>query len=325
MAKRVSPSTIGAFVVGSVALLVAAILVVAGGNLFRHPKRYICMFQGDLSGLREGSAVKVKGVQIGTVEQILLALPPELGRVKQDVNGMRLPVILDLDERMVKARGGTGEAFGRAGFDAAIEKGMRAQLNVESLLTGMLYVDLSIFDSPAEFAIEPGTGPYLEIPTVPTSFEKIQRAAVDALARFEKIDFEGLTNSITNAANSFREFSSSPNVRATIDQMKGAAENLSKTLVSVRGAVDHVNSIVDPLVVSLRKSAAEADASMKSTREALADFRAVLDADSPLAVNLNQTLEQLTDTSRSLDQLTNYLQRNPSALIRGRYIPQKDR
>jgi len=325
MAKRISPSTIGAFVVGSLALLVVATLVVAGGHLFRHPSRFICMFQGDLNGLKVGAPVKVKGVQIGTVEQILLVLPPELGQLKQDVTGIRLPVILALDERMVKARGGTGKAFGEAGFEVAIERGMRAQLNVESLLTGLLYVDLSLYDSPPVFVIEPGTGPYREIPTVPTQFEKIQQAAFEALARFEKINFEGLTRSITNAANSFDRFSSSPNLRATVDEMKRAAENLKNTLASVRVAVENVNSQVDPIAASLRNSAAEADATMKIARQTMEDVRAVLDSNSPLAVNLNQTLEQLTDTSRSLDQLSNYLQRNPGALLRGRYVPEKDR
>jgi hypothetical protein len=65
MAKRVSPTAIGVFVVASFALVVAALIVVGSGNLFRKPLQFICVFQGDVNGLKVGAPVKFKGVQIG--------------------------------------------------------------------------------------------------------------------------------------------------------------------------------------------------------------------------------------------------------------------
>jgi paraquat-inducible protein B len=64
---------------------------------------------------------------------------------------------------------------------------------------------------------------------------------------------------------------------------------------------------------------------MKDTREALLEVRSNLDPDSPLSVNLNAALDQLADTTRSIGELTDYLQRNPAALVRGKYVPEKDR
>jgi paraquat-inducible protein B len=325
MARHVSPATIGAFVVGSFALLIAAVVVVGAGNLLRKPQRFICLFRGDLNGLKVGAPVKVRGVQIGSVEQIMLVLQPSDGQLRPEVKGLRLPVIVDLDESLVKSYGGSGAVFGQAGFDSMIARGLRAQLNVESLLTGLLYIDLDIHDTPPDFAIVPGSGLFREIPTVPTQFEKIQEQATTALARFDKIDFEALARSITKAAESVQGLASSPNVKATIDELKETTENLNKAVTSVRATVENANSKIDPLVASFRKSADNANATMKDTQAALVDLRSILDPDSPLAVNLNEALDQFAQTTRSVDELTNYLQRNPAALIRGKYVPEKDR
>src|SRR5262249_16268258 len=144
MSKRVSPTIIGAFVVGSFAILVVALIVVGSGRMFTKPIRFICMFQGNLNGLKVGAPVKVRGVQIGTVAEIKLRLSPSEGRLRADVKELRLPVIVDLDRSQLLARGGTGQALEKSGFQDMLKQGMRAQLNTESLLTGLLYIDLDL-------------------------------------------------------------------------------------------------------------------------------------------------------------------------------------
>ena len=51
----------------------------------------------------------------------------------------------------------------------------------------------------------------------------------------------------------------------------------------------------------------------------------MLDPDSPMAVHLNQALEQLSETTQIVGEFVDYLQRNPSAVVRGKYVPAKDR
>jgi paraquat-inducible protein B len=144
MSKRISPAIIGAFVVGSFAILVVALIVVGSGRMFTKPIRFICMFQGNLNGLKVGAPVKVRGVQIGTVAAIELRLLPSQGRIRPSVRGLRLPVIIDLDRSQLLARGATGEALETTGFEDLVKQGMRAQLATESLLTGLLYIDLDL-------------------------------------------------------------------------------------------------------------------------------------------------------------------------------------
>jgi paraquat-inducible protein B len=325
MTKRVSPAVIGAFVVASFAILIVALIVVGSGRMFRKPSRFICMFQGNLNGLKIGAPVKVRGVQIGTVSEIRLRLAPSEGRLRPGLKGLRLPVIIELDRSQLLAKGGTGEALGEPGFKSFLEQGMRAQLNVESLLTGLLYIDLDLHpNTPMNLALEPG-GPYQEIPTVPTNFAQIQERVTKALDKFEKIDFQALVVSITDAANSIKTLTGSPELKATLESLKGTVANLNQTITSVRGAVNNANSKLDPLITALQKNSDEANKTMTDTRAVLVNLQQTLDPNSPLAVHLNQTLDQLSETGRSLEEFTDYMQRNPGALVRGKYVPDKEK
>ncbi len=324
MAKRVSPAVIGAFVVSSFAVLVAAIVVVGSGRLFTKPLTFVCMFQGDLNGLKVGAPVKFRGVQIGSVAAIKLYLSPDEGRLRPGITQLWLPVIIELDPALITRRGGTGAVLQQTGFAAAIKRGARAQLNVESLLTGLLYVDLDIRPkAPLNLVLEPG-GRYPEIPTVPTTMEAVQKQATEALAKFEQIDFKTLAVSITDAANSIRALTSSPELKATLDSLKQTTANLNTTIIAIRATINNANAKIGPLVSSLQKNSQEVNSTLAETRTALVDLQSTLDPDSPLAVHLNETLDQLTETTRSIGAFTDYLQRNPSSLIRGRYVPAKD-
>lgn len=325
MSKRISPTVIGVFVVASFAILVVTLIVVGSGQIFTRPIRFICMFQGNLNGLKIGAPVKVRGVQIGTVAAIELRLLPSQGKMRPNIRGLRLPVIIDLDRSQLLARGGTGEALETAGFDNLIKRGFRAQLATESLLTGLLYIDLDLHpNTPLKFVLEPG-GPYREIPTVQTDLEQLQERLTKALDKFEKIDFQALVVSITDAANSIKTLTGSPELKATLESLKGTVANLNQAITSARNILNNANSKIGPLVADLQQNSDEADKTMKDTRAALVNLQQTLDPDSPLAVHLNQTLDSLTETSRSIGEFTDYLQRNPGALLRGKYVPDKDK
>jgi paraquat-inducible protein B len=326
MAKRVSPTAIGAFVVASFAILIVVLVVAGSGRLFQRPIKFICMFQGDLNGLKVGAPVKVRGVQIGTVSAIKLRLAPSEGQLKPSATGFRLPVILELEPSMVTGRGGTGEAFGKAGFNEMLQRGMRAQLSVESLLTGLLYVDLDLHPgTKIDLVLVPGSSPYREVPTVPTTMEAFQERATAALADFDKIDFQAMAASITDAANSIKALTSSPDLMATLAGLRETAGNLNQTVLAIRSAVDRTNAKVSPLIEHLQRNSDEVNLTLKQTRAALVQLQSTLDPDSPLAVRLNQALDQFSNTAQSIGELTDYLQQNPSAVIRGRYVPDEAR
>ncbi len=324
MGKRVSPTLIGAFVVASFAILIVALIVVGSGRMFVRPVRFICMFQGNLNGLKIGAPVKVRGVQIGTVSEIRLRLDPSEGQVRPDFRGFRLPVIIDLDKSMLRNRGAVA-VLDQRNIQDWIKRGMRAQLQVESLLTGLLYIDLDIHKGTRpNFILEPG-GPYPEIPTVPTDLAQLQERLTVTLEKLEKIDFEGLANSMMGAADSIKGLAGSPELKTTLESLRVTMTNLNQTLTAAREVLDSANANVGPLMKELRETAQETDRTMEGARVALVKIQQGLDPDSPLIVHLNQTLESLDQTSRSVGELADYLQRNPSALVRGRYVEDRNK
>lgn len=321
MAKRISPTALGVFVVGSLALMVTALVILGSGRLFRKEHKFICLFTGNLNGLKVGAPVKVRGVQIGSVAQILLRLPPSYGTVKPQLS-MRLPVIMEVDESQLKSQGGTGQALQPGELDFLIKRGLRAKLNTESLLTGLLYVDLDLYpDTQVNLALEPGTAKYPEIPTRPTTLEQAQETAMRALAKLDKIDFDALVKSMTNAANSANQLLSSPDLKATVASLKDTAANLNKTVVSVRQDIATLNAKTDPLIKSLKKTSDDADIALAQTKSTMADLQTAIAPDSTLRYRVDTALDNLSEASSAIRQLADYLQRNPSAVVRGKYVP----
>lgn len=318
MAKRVNSTAIGMFVIGSIALGIVALVVLGSGRFFRHSHRFVCFFSGSLNGLKVGAPVKFRGVRIGTVEKIMLRLPSSYGTAKPQ-SPPELPVIIDIEEAQLKKQGGTGAALKPKELDALIEHGMRAQLTMQSILTGLLFIELNFHPgSPIHMVLEPGAR-IREIPTIPTDLAQAQEALTKALSYLEQVDFVALTKSITDAANSIKNLAGSPELKATLVALHGDAVQLNTTLASIRQLSTNFNTKTGPLLASLTKTSDKAQAAMTQMSTTMADLRATVAPDSPLAYRLNTALDNLSNASNSIRQLADYLQRNPSAIVRGRY------
>jgi paraquat-inducible protein B len=328
MPKRFSSAAIGMFVVGGIVLAVAALAVLGSGNLFKRPHRFICFFQGSLNGLKVGAAVKVRGVEIGSVSAIRLLPEPSEGKLKAGNRSLSgLPVIIDIDESQLLARGATGQALKTNELEWLIKRGLRAQLGTESLLTGLLYIDLDLHPgTPLNLLLVPGTGEYREIPTIPTDLQQIQETAMKALAKFEKVDVVALTQSITDAGNAATNLLNSRDVRNTLVALETTTKNLNVTISSIRGFVENVDSRADPMLASLKKASDQANVALiqigsaaTQMRTATAQLQTTLAPDAPLAYRLDVALQNFAEAASAMREFTDYLQRNPSAIVRGRY------
>ena len=201
-----------------------------------------------------------------------------------------------------------------------------AQLATESFLTGLLYVYL--YTQPnfrVDFALIPNSGDLREIPTVPTTLEAIQKQATEAIAKLDALDLKAFVISATNAANNIAQLAGSSDLKATIAELKETVPSLKQTLADARATLGDLKGRLVPLAEHLQTNSVQANATMKETTQTLAELREILEPDSPFSVHLNDALEELATTTQSVGQLTDYLQRNPGSLVRGKYVPEKDR
>lgn len=322
MPKRFSSAAIGMFVVGSLVLAVAAIAVIGSGSLFRKSHKFICFFQGSLNGLNVGAPVKARGVQIGSVSEIRLRLDPADGRLKEGAGTFSaIPVIIDVDESQLEARGANGAGLQPQEFRALLERGLRAQLATESFLTGLLYVEVDLHPgAPLNLLLQPGSGPYREVPTIPTDLQQVQETAMKALAKLDKVDFVKLTQSITDAGSAAANLLRSPDIKETLDSLQTATRNLDMTISSIRGMVQNVNNRSGPVLASLKNAADQASVTLGQISSTAQTLQASLAPDAPLTYRLDVALENFSEASSAIRELTDYLQRNPSAIVRGKYV-----
>jgi phospholipid/cholesterol/gamma-HCH transport system substrate-binding protein len=318
MAKRVSNTAVGGFVVAAMVIILAAVMVFGSGSFFRKKYEFVCFFPSDLNGLKIGASVKMRGVQIGSVTNIKLRLPEQAPFLQSKGGKTALPVFFEIDEEQVKALGTQGDVGSRATLSGLIQLGLRAQLNTESLLTGLLYVDLNFHPNAPLVLVLPPDSQYREVPAISTEIEQIQEAATSALAKLDKIDFKALIDALTGAADAARGFIGSPDLKRAIAQLDETVISLRETSQAIGKATGDLDKHLDPLITSLRKTSDQATATLASTQATLAGINGTVNPSSPIGYRIVQTLDDLDEASRSLTALSDMLQRNPSAIIRGK-------
>ena len=329
MNKKISPTLIGAFVVGAVALLVVAVIAFGSGRLFRETKEFVLYFDGTVNGLHVGAPVKFKGVEIGSVKDILLQLDGDAGVDK-------IPVIIEIDLKKLTARGASGvlvekqEAFQKA----IVEQSLRAQLQTESMVTGVLYVGFDFFPgAPLTLVQKANTQhKYQEIPTTPTDLQQIQGAATRIVAKFEEVDFKGIITSLTKTVEGVDRLVNSPDLRSalrgldqTMPKVDRAISDISKLATNLDGSIDRLSTDLAQTSQAARKAMEQAGVAMKQADAALqtaegvmTNINGVMDQDSPTIYEFRKSLREVSAAARTLRLLSGYIERNPRALIFGK-------
>lgn len=300
--KKLSPAFIGAFVVGGVILTVAAVLVLGAGRFFSHSAQFILYFPGQVDGLRVGAPVRFKGVDIGRVSKIML-------QYDQPPQDRHIPVFITLDLDEISSAGGWADLSPER-VSQAVDRGLRAQLQTESLLTGLLFVQLDFQpDTPARFIGLRHEVP--EIPTLPTALEQIQLVVRRLLDKLEHLDIEGLTKNVASTVEAVDKLVNAPELKEAIVSLRATMESLQKL-------ANELSAHVDPAVDSIVATADRAQRTLAQLDATLEDARLAIAPDSPLADQIGSTLQDLAQAARSFRALSNSIERDPSVLLRGR-------
>ena len=325
MGRKANPAVIGAFVVGAVVLAVAGILIFGSGKLFKHTSKYVAFFPGPVDGLNVGAPVKVNGVEIGSVVDIRLRLP-EQERLHITVQGVHIPVTIEIDNDKIVALGGERHQD----LTMLIEHGLRAQLTAQSLVTGLLFVQLDFHaEIPPTFILPPNSKT-AEIPTIPTAMEQVQTAAENIFRKLEEVHVETLVKSLTDAVDTIKTVAATPELKEAIQALPATFANLNQTLTSFREVsvrletkagplLDSLKGTSDkavPLIDSLKGTSDEGGAAMDQARQTLQRVEQFVEPES----QLSGSLHEVSEAARALRLLTDLLERNPSVLVRGKDV-----
>jgi paraquat-inducible protein B len=302
LSRRADPTLVGAFVVGALVLLIAGIVVFGSGRFFKQSVPVLLNFEGNVNGLDVGAPVKFRGVEVGRVKRIRLRFEPTAENID-------IPVLIELDQDQLESAG-VEVALGRTTLHEAVKNGLRARLESQSLVTGLLFVQLDFYPDQEGHVGEEQAGLPV-IPTLPTALEEAQTAFKQILRKLDEIDFAGLIDAFTDAAEAARELLGSSETESTISSINNAVR-------SVQRLTDTLNRDVGPLSESLQKTSKQTNETVQELEAAARSVRDMLDPESPFSVRLTQTLQELTAAARSMRQLADTLDQNPSSLVRGR-------
>ena len=334
MNKKISPAMIGAFVLGALALIVIAILVFGSGRLFRQTREFVLYFDNSVNGLRVGAPVKFKGVEIGSVKDIRLQLE-EGGEVN------KIPVIIEIDLKKLTSRGATtAPAVDREAFNEFIDYGLRGQLEMESLVTGLLYVAFDFFPGTPIILVQQANADnkYPEIPTLPTTLEQAKGALTRVISKLEDIDFKELDANLQATLKGLNRTVNSPEIESVLRSLAQVMPKVDQAVVNIRNLAGTMDDKVKILADDLQHTSADARLALKQAGDALkqtqetmkraegavANIETLSDLDSPVNYELVKGLRDVSTAARSLRSLTDYLERNPRAPIFGKPNSKED-
>ncbi|QRF54956.1 intermembrane transport protein PqiB [Variovorax paradoxus] len=240
-------------------------------------------FNQSLRGLVPGAPVDFRGVVIGEVKSIGV----EFDRAERE---FRMPVLVQIYPDRLRRRSvdRTDEKEPRFSQQERLrfltEKGLRAQLRNGNLITGSVYVALDFFPKAPPAKIDLTKSP-IELPTMANSLDEIQSQVQEIASKLNKVPYEQIAQDL----------------RTTL-------ATLNKTLTAAEQTVNRINNDVTP----------ELAAAMKDVRKTVNSAERTLADDSPLQQDTRQMLQELTRAAGSVRVLTDYLERHPESLLRGK-------
>ncbi len=326
MARAPSKALIGGFVLGGLALAVAAVAVLGSSKLFQRRTTFVMFFGGSITGLSVGSPVEFRGVRIGEVTRIAATFNPR-------TLDITIPVYVDVDpDSLIVPQG--EQSWIKQGpsqfYKPLIDKGLKAQLEVQSFITRQLYVNVDFHpDLPTHLL---GADPrYPEIPTIPSVQEQIMQtlqtlpqkvmSATEAVQRL--VDSPQVQENLRELARVLHDLDDV--IRGVGAEVRPLAENMTATSDAARRSFAQAERTLAlkegpaaELAASITETMRKASASLDEARTTLASYERVAAQNSNLGYDLRRTLSELDGAARAVRSLADYLERNPEAVLKGR-------
>ena len=326
MSKPVNTVAVGAFVIGAF-LILFIILFSLSEDLFERNVEYsLVVFDGSLKGLTQGAPVAFKGVPIGEVVSFDVYLD-------SDTFEALTPVVMRINRDRI--RRSDEKSHSESDMQTMIDKGLRAQLQVQSLLTGQLYVQLDFHpDSPARYRkdeLEKYDVPpdMIVIPTMPREMEKLSSSLDD-------LDLAALADDMKSIMSGLRQIINAPdtqalpeNLTATIQaieqlsngidaELQALSPELNQLVADAAGTMGTLNKNMPGLSADAQKTLEDMSATLETAQKALERLDHTLSDDSAVIYDMRKAAKEIGAAGRALQSLSESLETHPESLIKGK-------
>nr|WP_225587491.1 MlaD family protein [Methylomonas fluvii] len=316
--------------VGALILLTAGVMIFGGSDFFKDKKRFVIFFDSALNGLNVGAPVKLQGVQIGNVNEISLVMDTATGRIFK-------PVVIEIDPALLQdlsVQQSSGHSKKQRMQDAQrlIDAGLKGRLETQSLLTGLLYVDLNFYSDKPVNLIKLDYKNLPELPSVPTTVDEIRNTADEILNRARQLPVEEMMKNLADTLSEMRSLLQSDDTKKSLaalakslqetqrlmatlnNQIEPLMSNANGALSDTRTTLHDFNQELLPVLKAAEQSLNAATKMMEGSQNALNAVETLAAPDA----QLGQALVEMRNAARSLKDLTESLERRPESLLYGK-------
>ncbi len=322
MSAKTHPRLVGAFVVGALALVLAAIVVLSTGGWFEERQRFVVFFPGSVKGLQNGSQVTFRGVRVGEVVEVS---PFQTGLPD---NPIQIEVVCEFRGNVIRTPQDVADPY--EGLDQEeqvallIEQGIRARMMSASLLTGQKYIELDFMpDEPARLTA--ASRRYPEIPTTPTAMEKLGDRIEDLMNKLAEVPLDQVVENLQKAIRAARELLESPSIKGALESVHRGAQSIEptlaearKTLKTAREVIENLGKETDGLGDDVSQTLAELRDRLAQTEKTFDALESMLRGADDARVDASEVLLELERALKSFRSLAEYIQTHPEALIQGK-------
>ncbi|MFC3607720.1 MlaD family protein [Stutzerimonas tarimensis] len=312
MSETRKPFLIGAFVLSGLVLMAGALLLLGRDTWFRPASQYVVYFTGALDGLSVGADVTYRGVKVGTVRDIRLSFDREL----QDVV---MPVVVSIDP----VAGRDDQRMDQI-VERLVERGLRAQLQTQSLVTGQAMVTLDIFPGRPGYVREPNDLGLPAIPSVPSRVDQAADILRDLAGSMRDLPLEEMVLSLNNTLQAVERLVASPelrdglgNLNATLANLEGLTQQLQRQMPAILDNVERSSADMGEVMGEFRQTARLAQKALQQVQGLAGEALGSLGPQSEAQYELLRTLEQMGQASKALQRTAEGLQQQPQSLIFG--------
>lgn len=329
MRRQLRPRRVGAFVLGAVAILVAAVWYLSSGEWLAAKETFVVFFPGSVRGLGKGAPVTFRGIRTGEVKDVRALMT---GRAEMPV---LIEVTVELRADVVEVPAGVVAPWQHArGAHLAREltnSGVRARLLSQSLITGQKYIDLDFL--PEERPRFGGLSRrYPELPTTQSAMERLSQRSEALFDRIADLPIDAIIEDIRQAARSLRALADSAELHRAIAATGRSAESVPPALSELRAALADARRLSATLDGQTRATGEEAAETARRLRQTLDRLDRTLGRVDDTAAAADEarlqatvTLGELSRTLAMLRQLVEYVQAHPEAIVQGKDSPAQRR
>ncbi len=318
---------LGLFVTISLFVFIAAVLSMGVfDSLFKSRAHMATFVEESVQGLNSGSAVKFRGVPIGSISDITIIMESRTVRIDMEIDLSKFKTTLG--KNIFTTPSIPAPEFYKY-LHSEIDKGLRCRIEPDGI-TGIKYIEMDFFkDVDARLAdteFRPGlrNGIFF-MPSTPSLMSSLRFNMTEILANIAAIDF----GKISKETISLLERANKTLADPRIDHLLNDAEAILK---KASGTVDALNGTLTPEKLDL--TLAELDRTIRSIRllsdglektlatskipETTASIRELSDSFSAGDSSIKMTILKLNEALDAMTDLIQYINDNPSSVLHGK-------